>query len=246
MMAYKTVLFILIFVSSLSLFATGGEIVFDPTVFEQLVQSAATATSTLSATTNIASSTGGSLALAAKNSAALGINNWQDASTIISQVNSAANVASSMTYAASDSVDTFNQLFPGKSSVSDNFTDTSLQRTTGVLNTLRGNLSAVQNLGDAITQYEQTLKALFAAQSMVMGQEAAAEQSNQIQGNMLNTLQMMLQSQLAMSGSQNAYMGYMTQQSEDNVQSQEEFLGNYSGNTNYKDNGQGMIPKGWY
>lgn len=180
--------------------------------------------------------------LATQNSQALQVNNWNDISTLISEINAIASIPSSMTWATSSAVGTFTQLFPGDNKVT-NYLNDMTQRTSGAINTFRGNLSAVQGLGDALNDYKATLTRIQQAQIGVQGHLSAAEQSNQIQGNMLNAQQSLLMTQMAASSNASAYYAYEVQQKQTEVQSDRRFLTTTTPiDPTYKNEGTGDIP----
>ncbi len=241
----KGIILILLMIGTFSTFASG--IVFDPTNYQQAIQNGATAISSLNTSTKTLDSMSNTLELAKKNSQGLGISNWSDVSDKISEINGAADIANSMTFATSSAVNTFDQLFPGDAETGiKDYTQIMTQRSFGVLNTLKGNLSAVQGLGNSIKEYGSTLKKLNQAQGKVSGHESAQEQSNQIQGNILNNQQFAIQSALATGSNQAAYYAFRVQQSQEDINNQKKFLGNFKGSSEYKDNGQGAISSGWY
>ena len=222
--------------------AAVGMEVHDSAAIAGILATSQTATQQLNISTSQLGTLNDTYSLATQNSQALQVNNWNDISTLISEINAVANIPSSMTWAASSAVGTFTQLFPGDNKVT-NYLNDMTQRTSGAINTFRGNLSAVQGLGDALNDYKTTLTRIQQAQSGVQGHLSAAEQSNQIQGNMLNAQQSLLMSQMAASSDASAYYAYEVQQKQTEIQSAKRFLTTSTPiDPTYKNEGTGDIP----
>ena len=234
--------YILILVAIICVQSMYAEIVFDPTTCAEVISNGVTAVNQLNTATNELSTVTNTLELAQQNSQMLNVSNWSDISTLITTINAAASMAQSMTWATTDAVNNFAQLFPGDSKTNQYLQDMT-RRSTGAISTFKGNLSAVQGLGNALQEYKNTLTKIAEAQGLVQGHLSAAEQSNQIQGNILNTQQSMLMSQMSASSDASAYYAYEIQQKQIEIDSDQRFLSGVDKiNPNYQNNGQGSIP----
>ena len=234
--------YILIIITIICVQSMYAEIVFDPTTCSEVISNGITAVNQLNTATNELSTVTSTLELAQQNSQMLNVSNWSDISSLVTSINAAASLAQSMTWATTDAVNNFAQLFPGDSKTNQYLQDMT-RRTTGAISTFKGNLSAVQGLGNALQEYKNTLTKIAEAQGLVQGHLSAAEQSNQIQGNILNTQQSMLMSQMSASSDASAYYAYEIQQKQIEIDSDQRFLSGIDNiNPNYQNNGQGSIP----
>ncbi|HBM17417.1 MAG TPA: hypothetical protein DD381_13905 [Lentisphaeria bacterium] len=219
-----------------------GFIVHDPATCAQVINNGTTSILQLNTATRELSTVNNTLALAEQNSQMLNISNWSDISNLITTINAAANMAQSMTWATSDAVWNFAQLFPGDSKTA-NYLEEMSMRSSGTLSTFRGNLGAVQGLGNALTEFKSTLTHLNQAQGFVQGHLSAAEQGNQIQGNILNTEQSILMSQMSAASDASAFYAYQVQEKQIEVESNKRFISGIDKiDPNYKNEGQGAIP----
>lgn len=232
---------IMLFIGSLQIALLAADIVYDPTSCMEIINNGATAVQQLNTETNQLGTLNSTLSLAEQNSQALQLSNWNDASTLITEVNAVASVPQSMTWATTNAMGTFTQLFPGNNQTTQYLQDIT-NRSTGAINTFKGSLSAVQSLGNAINDYKATLQRIQQAQESVQGHLSAAEQSNQIQGNTLNTLQSMQMTEMSAASSANTFYAYQVQQKQIENQSNQRFLSNANINPIYQDNGTGNIP----
>ena len=234
--------YILIIVAIICVQSMYAEIVFDPTTCAEVISNGVTAVNQLNTATNELSTVTSTLELAQQNSQMLNVSNWSDISTLITTINAAASMAQSMTWATTDAVNNFAQLFPGDSKTNQYLQDMT-RRSTGAISTFKGNLSAVQGLGNALQEYKDTLSKIAQAQGLVQGHLSSAEQSNQIQGNMLNTQQSMLMTQMSASSDASAYYAYQVQQRQIEIESDQRFMSGIDKiDPNYKNDGQGSIP----
>lgn len=231
----------ILFLSTLQIATHAADIVYDPTSCMQIINNGATATQQLNTATNELSTLNTTYNLAVQNSQSLQVNNWNDVSQLITETNAMASVPQSMTWATANAVGTFTQLFPGDNKTTQYLNDIT-QRSTGAINTFKGSLAAVQNLGNALNDYKAVLAKIQGAQSAVQGHESSAEQSNQIQGNILNTLQSTQMSEMSAASSATTYYAYEVQQKQIETESNQRFLSNGNIDPTYKNEGTGEIP----
>lgn len=231
----------ILFIGALQIATHAADIVYDPTSCLQILNNGAIATQQLNTATNELNTLNTTYDLAVQNSQKLEINNWNDVSELITKTNTVASVPQSMTWATTNAVGTFAQLFPGDNKTNQYLNDIT-QRSTGAINTFKGSLSAVQNLGNALNDYKEVLSKIQRAQSAVQGHESSAEQSNQIQGNILNTLQATQMSEMSAASSATTYYAYEVQQKQLEAQSNQRFLSNGNIDPTYKNEGTGEIP----
>lgn len=217
-------------------------IVHDPVTCLQVLNNGLTAVNQLNVTKKELSTVTSTLDLAQQNSQSLQTENWNDISQLISELNSVASVPQSMSWATANSVETFSQLFPGVSTTSNYLTDLTA-RSTGAISTFRANLATVQGLGQALDSYKNTLQRIVQAQSGVQGHLSASEQSNQIQGNILNEQEKENMLLMAQESNTSAFYAYQVQQKQAEIDAVKLFVNNStSQSADYNSGGQGLIP----
>ena len=123
-----------------------------------------------------------------------------------------------------------------------NFLDNMNARTSTVLNTVQGSIQSAVETGSQIEDIVSVINSMRSSAQGVQGQLQAQQETNQLQGEMLNQVALLRQANLEMMGNQAAFEAYEVQMKQTEVNSTKKFL-----NTTdlpspvYADNGQGDI-----